>query len=112
MSKRVQQVNQLIKQELSQIILKELDLPKDVLVTLTRVEVVPNLSVSRVYISCLPENSLDKTIKDLNNRIYDIQQKLNKRLNMKNVPKIIFSKEKETIEAGKIEEILEKLKKN
>ncbi len=38
MSKRIPQVNQLIKKELSQIILREIEFPVGVLVTLTRVE--------------------------------------------------------------------------
>ena len=45
MSQRILKVNQLIKKELSQIILKEAEFPKEVLVTLTRVETLPNLQI-------------------------------------------------------------------
>lgn len=111
MSKRIPQVNQLIREELSQIILREIDFPVGVLVTLTRVETSPDLEMARVYISALPEKEEEKSIKILNKNIYQLQQKINKRLKMRPIPRICFVKEKETAEAGKIEGILEKLKK-
>ena len=112
MSNRIHQVNQLIKKELSQIILREVDFSPNVLVTLTRVETSVNLYQSKIYISCLPEQEIKKTLEILGSQIWRLQQLLNKRLRMRPVPKIIFFQEKETIEAGKIEDILETLKKN
>ena len=111
MGQRILKVNQLIKKELSQIILKEVEFPKDVLVTLTRAETLPNLSDCKVWVSVMPEDRFKEVFKILNRSIYFIQQKLNKRLKMKRVPKIIFVRETKTVEAGKIEAILEKLKK-
>ena len=111
MGKRIEQVNQLIKEELSQIILREIELPSGILLTLTRVETSVDLRQAKVFISVIPENKREKVLEEVNRNIYDLQQKLNKRLNMRPVPKIRFIEEKETVEAGKIEEILERLKK-
>lgn len=111
MTKRIPQVNQLIKEEVSKIIFKEADLPEDVLVTCTRVDASPNLTQAKVYISCLVEEKTDRIIEILNNQIYELQQMLNKRLEMRPVPKIAFVKETETVGAGRIEEILEDIKK-
>jgi ribosome-binding factor A len=111
MSNRLPRVNQLIKQELSQIILKEIEFPKDILVTVTRVETTPNLIESKIYVSVMPENKSENILQILNKQIYDIQQRLNKRLKMRPVPRIYFRKEKETAEAGKVEEILAKIKR-
>ncbi len=116
MSKRIQRVNQLIKKELSQIILKEIDWeeggwrPSDVLVTVTRVETTSNLIESKVYVSVMPEEKTSKVFQILNREVYELQQKLNQRLRMRPIPRIKFIEEKETKEAGKIEEILEKVK--
>ena len=112
MSKRIQRINQLIKKELSQIILREIEFPQDVLVTITRVETSPNLIESNVWISVLPEEKLKRILEILNKNIYFLQQKLNKRLKMRPIPRIRFLEEKKTAEAGKIEELLEELKKN
>jgi len=110
MSKRIQRVNQLIKKELGQIILREVEFPIDVLATVTRVETSVDLNQARVFLSCFPENKAKQILEILNRQIYDIQQKLNKRLKMKFIPRIEFREEKKTKEAGEIEEILEKLK--
>ena len=111
MSERTLKVNELIKRELSQIILRELDFPKNVLATITRVETSPNLIQSKVYLSVLPGNQTANILKSLNKQVYFLQQKLNQRLKMRPTPKIIFLEEKETEKAGKIEEMLERLKK-
>jgi len=109
--KRIPQVNQLIKKELGQFILREVDFPPDVLVTVTRVDTSSNLAESKIYISTMPEDRGKEVLKILEKIIYELQQKINKRLKMRPIPKIRFVEEKETKEAGKIEEILESLKK-
>ena len=110
MSNRIQRLNALIKMEMSQILLKELDFPNDVLITITRVETFANLSEAKIYVSAMPEDQIDKVFKILDRTIYDIQQKLNKRLKMRPVPRIKFEKEEMTREASRIEDLLEKLK--
>ena len=113
MNKRTQRVNRLIQQELSRLILKELDFLSGsltVFITLTRVETSSNLIQAKVYISVLPEKKTKEIFQILNRQIYQLQQKLNRRLKMRPVPRISFLEEKKTSEAGRVEEILEKLK--
>ena len=112
MSKRIQRVNQLIKEEISQILLREVEFPSGVLITVTRVESSVDLNQAKVYISCLPEEKASRVFQILNRQVYELQQKLNQRLQMRPIPRIKFIEEKETKEAGKIEKILEKIKKN
>lgn len=107
---RVSRVNQLIKKEISQLILREVDFPKGVLVTVTRVATSTNLIQSRVYLSVIPERNISLVLKILKDSIYRLQQKLNKRLSMRPTPKIVFVEEKATREAGRVEELLEKIK--
>lgn len=110
MTKRLQQVNQLIKKELSRLVLREIDFPENVLVTVTRVKTSIDLNQAKVYVGVFPEEQRLKIIQILNNQIYHLQQKINKRLKMKIIPKIIFVEEKKTEEAGKVEELLEKIR--
>jgi len=110
LTKRIPRVNALIKRELSQLLLREMEFPQDVLVTITRVETSPNLIESNVWVSVLPEEKLKGIMEILNKNIYFLQQKLNQRLKMRPLPKIKFLEERKTREAGKIEEILEQLK--
>ena len=110
MSQRIPRVNKLIKKELSQILLKEIEFPKDVLVTVTRVIASDNLNEAKVYISVMPEEQSERVLQILERKVYYLQQKINKRLRMRPIPQIRFSEEKETAEAGRIEELLEKIK--
>jgi len=112
MSNRLQKVNQLIKREISQILLKEIEFPVEILVTVTRVESSSNLIETKVYISVMPVEKNSKVFSILNQQIYNIQQILNKRLKMRPIPKIKFLEEKETAQANKIEKILNELKKD
>lgn len=110
MTDRVPQVNNLIREELSKIIFREVEFPLGVLATLTRVDTSSNLIESRVYISIMPGSKEEEVLNLLNKQIYFIQQILNKRLKMRPIPKIIFMVEKETVKAEKVEKLLEGLK--
>ena len=110
MRERVLNVNQLIKKEVSSIILREIDLNPNTIITITRVDTSPNLIQSKIYISIIPDDKFEIVFNIFKKNIYHIQQKLNKRLKMRPVPKILFIEEKKTKEAEKIEKILEELK--
>jgi ribosome-binding factor A len=110
MSKRLQRINQLIKKEISQIILKEIDLAPDILITVTRVETAQDLLDTNVFISVFPENNFSKTMDFLDRKIGFLQREINKALRMRPLPRLHFLSEKETAKAGRIEEILEQLK--
>jgi len=108
-SKRIQKINSLIKKELSQIIFKEIDFPRNFLVTLTRTSTTQDLKEAKVWISTIPEKNSKLTLELLNKNINTLQQKLNKRLKIRIIPKIKFLEEKKTVEASRIEKILQSL---
>ena len=112
MSRRILRLNELIKEELGQIILREVEFPKGILVTITRVETASNLISAKVFLSVFPEKFMGQTLKILNLQIYFLQQKLNQKLQMRPVPRLVFSQERETVQAGRIEELLEKTKED
>lgn len=109
---RTLQVNQLIKKELGPIIFKGVDFPEGVLITLTRVETTPNLIQAKIYISVMPEEKTSEAIDVLKKTAYELQQKLNRRLKMRPIPKIMFVEERATKQAGRVEELLEQVKKD
>jgi ribosome-binding factor A len=109
---RMPKINQLLKKEISQALLREIDFPAEVLVTVTRVETSDDLSQSRVSVSVFPEEKTEKILELLDKAVYSVQQRINKRLKMRPIPKIFFREEKQTKVAGRIEEILAKIKQN
>jgi len=109
MSQRVKKINVLLKHEISQLLLKEIDFC-DTLVTITDIDTSSDLKHAKVKISALPQEKNELAIGMINKNIFHIQQKLNKRLQMKPVPKIRFEIDQAEIKAQRIEEILKKNK--
>ena len=107
---RILRVNQLLKKEISQIFLKEMDFSENVLVTVTRVETSDDLLQARVNVSVFPEEKTREVLEKLDQSLYRLQQRINKRLRMRPIPRIFFREEKQIKAAGKIEEILAKIK--
>jgi len=110
MSNRIKKVNELLRQQVSQLLLKEVDFG-NVLVTITQVETSVDLRCAKIKISVLPNERNELVLKILKKEIFGLQQKLNKKLFMKPVPKISFEIDKIETKAQKIEEILGKIKR-
>ena len=112
MNDRVSRVNDLIQEELGKIFLRELEFPKNTLITITRVDTASNIITSKVFVSVIPDIQRERVLRVLNKRIYFIQQMLNKCLKMRPIPRIIFHQEDKTSDAARVEEVLEELKKD
>lgn len=110
MSNRIQRVNSLIKEEVGKILLKEIDFPRGVLVTVLKADTSPDLRDAKIYISVLPDESAKEIMSILKKTIYGIQQHLNERLRMRPTPKIRFVEDIKEKNAFKVDEILEKTK--
>jgi len=108
-SSRIEKVNSLLEHEISKILLRDFDF-SDALITVTHVEATANLIDAKVYISVMPEIKTDKIIQVLNKGVFSVQQKINRMLNMRPIPKIRFVKDEKIAEAAKIEGLLEKIK--
>lgn len=111
MPNRILKINQLIKKELSQILLRQVDFPAGVLVTVTRVETSIDLNQAKVYISAFPTDKIFQVLEILKKLVYFLQQKLNRRLKMRPLPRVSFIEETKTAEAGRIEELLNQIDK-
>ena len=109
MSKRIEKVNSLLQKEISKIILKDFDFASS-LVTVTYVDATANLIETRAYVSVFPEEKTDNVVQVLNKGVYNVQQKINKMLFMRPIPKIKFVADRKIKEAAKVEELLKKIK--
>ncbi len=109
MSQRIQRINQLLKEEISKLLLREIDFG-DILVTITDVDTSPDLSQAKVKISLLPPQKEEQVLKIIQKNIFHLQQELNKKLHLKTVPKICFEIDQAAVKAQRIEEILTKSK--
>lgn len=109
-TKRIPQINERIKRELSEIFLREIDFLEKALITIIKVETSSNLIHSKIWISVIPESQTEKVFRVLNKKIYYLQQILNKRLRVRPMPKIKFIEEKEIKQALKVEQLLDEIR--
>ncbi|MEK7193787.1 MAG: 30S ribosome-binding factor RbfA [Patescibacteria group bacterium] len=104
MKHRVERVNNLIQEELSKIIVKELEFPA--LVTITEVETSKDLSQALVKFSVLPSEKSEEVLKILNKNLRHLQYLLMKKINIKPMPRISFEIDWGLEKAAEIEKIL------
>jgi ribosome-binding factor A len=111
MSERIKKVNELLKQEINQLLLREVDF-RGAFVTITDIDTSSDLKYTNVKIVIYPEDKTHEVFKILEKDIYDIQQGLNKRLHrsIKYVPKIRFEIDKTETKAQEVEKTLSKIK--
>lgn len=109
---RIEKINSLIQRELSQIISREIDFPQGLLVTVTGVETLPDLSLAKIWLSIFPVQETKNVIKILNKRIGYLQRLLNKRLIMRPLPRIKFFVDTAEERAAKVEDLLDDIANN
>jgi ribosome-binding factor A len=111
MSHRIEQINELIRQELGQLILTEIELPKNCLATIVGVESSKDLRHAKVWLSVIPGQYKKKILDKLNLNIGHLQFLLNKKLSIKPLPRLRFVIDETEDRAQGIEEILDRIRK-
>lgn len=89
--KRSDRVSDLLKQEIAQMLLREIKDPRIGFVTITGVEVSDDLRSARVFFSIVGSNKeVEETTKGLESASGFIKKKLGKRLRLRRIPNIVF----------------------
>lgn len=87
---RVEKLNELIKEEVSKIILKELDIDKNLLLTVTNVKTSSDLAHATILVSAILKEKEQEILELLQYNAGTIQHLLNRKLRMRPVPRIRF----------------------
>ncbi len=92
MTRRIERVGEIIKQEASKAILYKLQDPRiGGLVTVTRVVPSPDLRMAKIYVTILGDESTQKkTLKALKHAKGYIQSEMASHLRMRNIPSLSF----------------------
>ena len=109
MTDRIKRINQLIKEKIADILLRELSFDKDILVTVQNVDTSRDLRYAKVGISIIPFNKSEEILKILEKQTPHIQIQLNKVIETKFVPKIKFEIDTGEEKADRIEKILKEI---
>jgi ribosome-binding factor A len=107
MSYKIARLNEIIKQVLGRIILEEEEFGSGVLVTIMKVQTSEDSLHANVFISVYPTSKGEGVLEKLTRHVFGLQQMLNKKLEMRPVPKIRFVLDKTEAEAQELDKILE-----
>lgn len=110
MSRRTERVQELIREELSDLLLRELRDPRlDGLISITRVEVSPDLLNARIFVSVMSETAdQHDALKALNSASGFMHRELKQRLEMRRIPFLSFRLDTSIEEGAAVLEHLEK----
>lgn len=112
MSTRQHKVEELLKVEVSEIIQREMKDPRLGFITVTGVEISPDLKHAKVFVSVMGDDG-QKTmsLKALNRAAGFVRTEIGKRVRMKTTPEIEFRLDSSIDHGVKIFELLERIKK-
>lgn len=109
---RIEKVNELLRQEIALLFVRELEFPKNCLVTVTRVKTDDDLKNAKCFLSIFPFVEGKNILPLIKKRRPFLQQLLNHKLNMKFVPHIHYTIDTETEELDNLERLIDAAIKN
>jgi ribosome-binding factor A len=105
--KRLERVNQLIKEEISAVLQRQIKDPRLGFVTVTEVDTTADLKLARVYVSVLgPEDQWAKSFKALESARGFVWNWLRKHLDLRVTPQIAFRPDRSMEHAAHIQSLL------
>jgi ribosome-binding factor A len=108
---RLQRVNQLVREEISHLIQRELKDPRLGFVTVTEVDVAKDLRTAKVYVSVLgSEAEWQASLLALENARGFIRNWLAPRLRLRAIPHLTFHQDRSMAHAAHIQTVLEELR--
>lgn len=109
---RTTRLNEVIKEEISNILQKKLKDPRIGFVTVTAVEVSPDLRHANIFVSILGnKKEKEATYKSLTGAKGFIRSELGKKIRIKFLPEISFSIDESIEEGIRISKLIEKIHK-
>src|SRR6187551_3400902 len=110
-SRRTRQVGEFLREELTDIIRREVKDPRIGFMSVTRVDVTPDLRHAAVYISVLgTDEEREETLKALRSASGFIRHHLKPRLRMRQIPELEFRDDRSMEHAQHISETLRELR--
>ena len=111
MTRRTRQVGEMLREELSEIIRREVKDPRIGFMSITAVEVPPDLRTARVYVSVLgSDEEREKTLEALRSAAGYIRHILKPRLRMRQIPDLEFRDDRSMEYAEQISSALREIR--
>lgn len=109
MPRRLEQLNDQLREELAYLITKESPL-QDGLITVSYVECSPDLKYAKISVSVLPEKFAGTALANLRRLSSLFSQELRKKLKIRQIPRFNWAFDPTESKAAVIEEVIKKIK--
>ncbi len=107
MSDRTRKLNSLIQQQMSEMIVRNVDFKPGIFVTISKVDTTDDLRYTRIFVRVFPATGVDYGLKTLEHEKKTLQKLLHQKLHLKILPKISFIHDKTGDEVDEIERLLQ-----
>ena len=111
-TKRTSRVGETLRDAMVEVFRHDLSDSRLAMVSITDVEVSPDLHLARVFISGLNEDETRQIVKDLHGQRGRIRHFLGQRIHLRVTPELEFRYDETPARAGRIEQLLAEIKKN
>lgn len=109
--RRPERVGEMIRFEISELLIRGLRDPRIGLTTVTQVKMSPDLKLAKVYVSVLGGvEERKQTLAGLNSATPHIRHEIGARLRLRNTPELTFFYDKSIEYGARIEELIQKTK--
>jgi ribosome-binding factor A len=105
--KRVDRINEALREEISLLVRDEVRDPRVSLVTITAVQCSPELDHAKIYFTALADEAeREEILTGLNSAAAFLRRELGKRMRMRRIPELHFQIDRVLEEANRIERLL------
>jgi len=100
MTQRTDRIDQLLRQEIGEILARDVQDPRIGFVTITDVETAPDLSTARVWVSVIGQpDEREQTLKALRRALPFVRHELGSRVRLRRIPELLL-REDDTAQRG------------
>ncbi|MBI2994881.1 MAG: 30S ribosome-binding factor RbfA [Gammaproteobacteria bacterium] len=109
---RNRRVADLVQREVADLVQRELDQQRTGMITISEVDVSPDLSIAKIYFSCLdPATDRRPLVNELNNLAGHFRHVLGRRLRMRTVPRLQFVFDQSVERGSRLSSLIDSLNK-
>jgi len=108
-SKRLNKLQEVLKEELAKVISLEIDFPSGIIATVMGVKVFSDLSWAEIFVSVIPEKESEFVINVLKSHAHFLHQVLNEKIRLRRIPRIKFLPYVGPSKEEKLEQILDEI---
>ena len=111
MSERILKINDFIRDNVSEILNKEISFKKGLFVSIIKVSTTKDLEETKILVSVFPEKERRYAMVTLKKEIYRIQGALNRKMQIRRLPRIEFLLDTTQENVDKLESVFKQIEK-